>query len=92
MNQALVKKWPLYLSTKNINEFFEDERFKGDYRREDIDKIIEEKVERQLGRIREEKLTEEFWKRKANEPPTDKCVDEAGWEEFGKKVRGEKQA
>lgn len=31
----------LYLSTKNINEFFEDERFKGDYRREDIDKIIE---------------------------------------------------
>lgn len=64
---------------------------------EDIDKIMEEKIQRQLGRIgekklteEEKKLTEEFWERKANEPPTDKCVDEAGWEEFGKKVRGEK--
>ena len=71
----------------------------------DVDKIIEEKVERQLGRIQEENTwsdeqyknlniepmsTKEFWERKANEPPTDKCVDEAGWEEFGKKVRGEK--
>lgn len=54
---------------------------------ETIDKIIEEKVERQLGRIREEKLTEEFWKRKANEPPTDKCIIENDWAEFGKLVQ-----
>ena len=69
---------------------------------EAIDKIIEEKVERQLGRIQEENtwsdeqykklnitamLTKEFWKRKANEPPTDKCIIENDWAEFGKLVQ-----
>ena len=54
---------------------------------EDIDKIMEEKIQRQLGRIREDKLTEEFWKRKANEPPTDKCIIEEDWAEFGKLVQ-----
>lgn len=31
----------LNLSTKNVEEFFTDERFKNDYKREDIEKIIE---------------------------------------------------
>lgn len=61
---------------------------------EKIDQIMNDKIERQLRRINEgassdiqyiNELTKEFWERKANEPPTDKCVDEAGWEEFGKK-------
>jgi NTP pyrophosphatase (non-canonical NTP hydrolase) len=68
---------------------------------EAIDKIIEEKIERQLGRIQEENawsdeqykklnisamLTKEFWERKANEPKIPRVIDEEGWEEFGKKV------
>lgn len=67
---------------------------------EKIDQIMNDKIERQLRRINEgassdiqyiNELTKEFWELKANEPPTDKCVDEAGWEEFGKKSsRGEK--
>lgn len=31
----------LNLSTKNVEEFFNDERFHGDYKREDVEKIIE---------------------------------------------------
>lgn len=31
----------LYLSTKHINEFFVEDRFKDDYKREDVDQIIE---------------------------------------------------
>lgn len=31
----------LNLSTKNVEEFFTDERFKNDYKREDVEKIIE---------------------------------------------------
>ena len=31
----------LNLSTKNVEEFFTDERFNGDYKREDIEEIIE---------------------------------------------------
>lgn len=54
---------------------------------EKIDEIMNEKIERQLNRIHmDDKLTKEFWERKVNEPPTDKCVDEAGWADFGKKV------
>ena len=74
----------------------------------DVDKIIEEKIERQLGRIQAEndwaneqlpniniietpeitqRLTKEFWERKANEPPTDKCIIEEDWAEFGKLVQ-----
>ena len=26
-----------------------------------------------------------------NEPPTDKCIDEAGWAEFGKRARKEEE-
>ena len=62
---------------------------------EEIDKIMDYKIERQLSRIHEEassdirytnEFTKEFWERKVNEPPTDKCVDEAGWADFGKKA------
>ena len=90
---------------------------------EDIDKIMEEKIQRQLGRIHEadawayeqykkfhikiedpslnqrfindfnkDKLTTEFWERKVNEPPTDKCIIEEDWAKFGEQVKAESSA
>ena len=71
---------------------------------ERIDEIIHQKVDRQLGRIQEENTwsdeqykklniepmsTKEFWERKANEPPTDKCIIEEDWAAFGERVRKE---
>ena len=53
--------------------------------------IIEtpEITQRFITDFNKDKLTKEFWERKAKEPPTDKCIIEEDWAAFGKRVAKE---
>ena len=54
-------------------------------------KIIEtpELTQRFITDFNKDKLTKEYWERKVNEPPTDKCIIEEDWAAFGERVRKE---